>query len=114
MAPGSRLSEEDPKATGVRSPDRAPAAETDYPPAPRTVADTGIGMNFLLSLAIKCIYINALETTTEIADRIKLSSRIVTVLLEDGREKDLLEALWRSGEGRSAELRYALTAKGRE
>lgn len=43
-------------------------------------------MNFLLSLAIKCIYINALETTTEIADRLKLSSRIVTVLLEDGRE----------------------------
>ncbi len=101
-------------ATGVTSRDRAPALEADYPPAPRTVADTGIGMNFLLSLAIKCIYINALETATEITDRLKLSSRIVTVLLEDGREKDLLEAMGRTGEGRSAELRYALTAKGRE
>jgi hypothetical protein len=79
------------------------------------VAETGIGQNFLLSLAIKCIYINALETATEVAEQLKLSSRIVITLMEDGREKDLFEALGRtSSDERTAEMRYALTAKGRE
>jgi len=49
-----------------------------------------------------------------VAEHLKLSSRIVISLLEDGREKDLFEALGRTSEGPSSEMRYALTAKGRE
>lgn len=102
-------------AVGVPSPNRPRASELSYPPAPRTIAETGISHNFLLSLAIKCIYINALETATEVAEHMKLSSRIVISLMEDGREKDLFEALGRTvADERSAEMRYALTAKGRE
>jgi hypothetical protein len=87
--------------------------ETDYPVAPKTIADTGMGINFLLALLIKTVYVNGLESATAIRDHVKLPTPLVSALLKDGAGKDLFEPLG-TGEGGKAEMRYALTAKGRE
>lgn len=90
----------------------AATALADYPVAPKTIADTGMGINFLLSLMIKTVYVNGLETGTAIRDELKLSPQVVAALIADAAAKDLFEALGKGEKGQE-EMRYALSAKGR-
>ena len=50
-------SQEDSTATG------------NFPPAPRSLADTKLGKNFLVSLLVKHMCINGLEASEEIKDK---------------------------------------------
>jgi len=82
---------------------------------PKTVEETGLGLNFLVTLMLKAMHTLGLESSGAIADELKLPAMIVESLLEHSRERQLTEALGSSAQsGIAAEIRYALSAKGRE
>lgn len=84
------------------------------PAAPKSIADTGMSINFLLSLMLKTVYMNGLETALEMREELKLSGGIVPALIREAVDRDLFESLGRTGDSTLADNRYALTAKGRE
>jgi energy-coupling factor transporter ATP-binding protein EcfA2 len=87
----------------------------DAPQAPVAVADTGIDPVILLELAIKGMYTENLETASQIAEALKLSSTIVNQLLQEAKERKLVESLASASVGGSmAEMRLTLTRAGRE
>jgi predicted ATPase with chaperone activity len=87
----------------------------DAPQAPLTAAGTGIDIVFLLELAIKGMYSENLETGSQLADALKLSSTVVNQLLQDAKERKLVEALASAATGATkGELRLTLTRAGRE
>jgi hypothetical protein len=87
----------------------------DAPQAPLTVAATGVDPVMLLELAMKGMFTENLETASQIAEALKLSSTIVNQLLNEAKERKFVEALSvASGGGAMAELRLTLTRAGKE
>jgi hypothetical protein len=85
-----------------------------FPPAPTSMAQTGLTLNFLLGLLLKTIYVTGHETGSQLREDLKLPGAIVGELLGSAADKNLLEILGRAGEGALAELRYSLTSAGRD
>ncbi len=85
-----------------------------FPTAPKTIADTGIGFNLLLTLMLKSMYVSGLATPSEITKELRLPRAIIDFLLDEAREMALVEVLGSLGESPLSELRYALTGKGRD
>ncbi len=82
---------------------------------PNTVEETGLGMDFLVTLMLKAMHALGLESSRAIADELKLPDLIVESLLEHSRQRQLTEALGYSAQASLAiEIRYALSARGRE
>jgi DNA-binding MarR family transcriptional regulator len=87
----------------------------DAPQAPLMAAGTGIDPVFLLELAIKGMYSENLESPSQLADALKLSGTVVNQLLQDAKERKLVEALTSAATGATkGELRLTLTRAGRE
>lgn len=85
------------------------------PTWPKTIEETGLDRNLLVSLMLKVMHGLGLESTRAIADEMKLPALIVESLLEHTRERQLTEALGSAAPaGVASEMRYALSAKGRE
>ena len=84
------------------------------PPAPTTIAETGLDAGFLVDLMLKTIYRMGLEAPNEISQTLKLPVGVVIQLIEQAQAKKLLETLGQLGASLTAEMRYALTGKGRE
>ena len=84
------------------------------PPAPTTIAETGLGEGFLIDLLLKTIYRMGLEAPGEISKAIKLPVGVINQLIENAKAKRLIETLGQLGASLTAEMRYALTSKGRE
>ena len=94
---------------------RKPEAEITYPEAPSTLAEANLDPSLVLGLVMKAMYVNGVETGTELRETLMLPGQIMRNVLEDGGEKGVFEVLGRAGEGTAAsELRYGLTAKGRD
>ncbi len=93
---------------------RAGDAAAIAPPAPNSLPETGLALHFVLSLMCKAMYLSNLETPTQLRDNLKLSGGVIRFIIQDASEKGLIEVRGRAGETAAAELRYALTAKGRE
>ncbi len=89
---------------------------SEAPQAPISVNDTGVDSALLLELAIKGMYSENLETATQIAEMLKLSSAIVNQLLQEAKDRKLVENLvaTSSTAGSMAEMRMTLTKSGRE
>ncbi len=85
----------------------------DYPPVPRSISETKLSQIFLISLLMKQIYVNGLETQKEIRDRMKLPNNLIALLLKECMNRKMLETSG-SGVGASAEMRYILSAEGRK
>ena len=93
----------------------APLRVEIRPPAtPRTLAETGLELNFMIDLLVKTIYRMGLERPSEIGEAIKLPGGIVQNLIEEAMQRRLVETLGQLGASLTAEMRYALTGKGRE
>jgi predicted ATPase with chaperone activity len=87
----------------------------EVPQAPVSLVDIGIDPVFLLELIIKGMYTENLETASQLAEAIKVSSTIVNQLLQIAKERKLVESLASaSGSGSVAELRLTLTRAGRD
>ena len=82
------------------------------PLAPKSVSETGIDGNFLLTLMVKAVHVYGLSDTPEICGHVKLSRAIVSALLDDAREMGLIEFLGTANRDGGSEMRYALTGKG--
>ncbi|MEE9250166.1 MAG: AAA family ATPase, partial [Alphaproteobacteria bacterium] len=86
----------------------------DRPPPPRSIAKTGLGLNNLISLLLKTMYVRGLETSSQLADALKLNSAIINSLMDEIKDRALIENLGLAGDSRHSEFRYALLGKGRE
>ena len=98
----------------ITSSNRKVSDSTDYPKAPRSLADTKLGVNFLISLLLKLIYINGLESVPEMQGKLKLPNNSVASLVQDCVSRKLLESLGSETAGSSQDLRYALSSLGRD
>jgi hypothetical protein len=92
----------------------AELSDNRAPVAPQSIADTGIDSGFLMDLMVKTIYRMGLERPSEIGREMKLPVRIVDKLIEIAQSMKLLETRGQLGASMTAEMRYALTGKGRE
>jgi predicted ATPase with chaperone activity len=102
-------------ALGLLTKEQIEQVLADAPQAPITIADTGVDSAILLELAIKGMYSENLETASQIAEAIKLPSAIINQLLQEAKDRKLVEALpSAAGAGTRAELRLTLTRAGRE
>ena len=81
------------------------------PTAPRNLAETGLGLQTLLSLMIKAMYAGACDTPSSIAKYLKLADRPVQLLIEQAQQRKLLDVL--GATDGQAEVRYVLGDKGR-
>ncbi|MFQ5565431.1 MAG: AAA family ATPase [Paracoccaceae bacterium] len=101
--------------TALRKPPaEAPARRPQAPPPPRSIAETGLEPGFLIDLLVKTIYRMGLERPSEIGREMKLPVGIVIKLIEAAQSTKLIETLGQLGASMTAEMRYALTGKGRE
>lgn len=83
------------------------------PKAPKSIAESGISTNSLLRLLLKTMYVRDLELGSELAQEMRISVNIVQELLDEARERDLLETRGSAGANIRSEIRYALTGQGR-
>jgi predicted ATPase with chaperone activity len=86
----------------------------DRPPPPRSIGETGLGLNNLIGLLLKTMYMRGLDRSSQLSNALKLNTAIVNALLEEIKEHALVENLGLAGEHPHSEFRYALTGKGRE
>ena len=84
------------------------------PEPPTTVEDTGLEPGFLVDLLVKTVYRMGLERPSDIGRAMKLPIGIVTQLIEMAQAQRMMETLGPLGASLTAEMRYALTGKGRE
>ncbi len=87
------------------------------PPAPRSVADTGLNMGLLSDLALKTMYFESYLAGRDLADRMGLPfAGVVASILEFLKREQLCEVRSASGRGGLSEAmyEYVLTARGRE
>jgi DNA-binding MarR family transcriptional regulator len=92
----------------------APQATSVVPVAPTTIAETGISVNSLLRILLKAMYVRGIELGTELADDLKIGVNIVQDLLDEARNRKLLETRGSEGGSIKSEVRYGLTLKGQE
>lgn len=102
-------------ALGLLTKEQIDDALAEAPQVPMTVAGTGIDSVFLLELAIKGMYTENLETVSQLSEALKLSSNIVNNLIQEAKERKLVETLAApTVGGAKAEMRLTLTRAGRE
>ena len=93
---------------------RQQAVPEYLPPMPKTIEDTGLSLNFLLSLAIKILHVHGIETPSQLQNILKVPQNIANELLEIAKDRTLVEVLGANGPSLVAELRYSLTDKGKK
>ena len=82
------------------------------PPSPRNIEDTGLTLQELLNLVAKTMYGGA-EMPSVMGGVLKLPQRVIQLILEQMKDRKMLDVLGSSGAAMTSELRYALTEKGR-
>ena len=82
------------------------------PAEPDEIKDTGISTNSLLRLLLKAMYLRGLELVPVLADNLKLNRAIVRELMDEGRERKLVQTLGMDQSGAHGEIRYGLTGEG--
>lgn len=99
-------------ALGALTQDQLFDALDYFPRPPRSFEETGLSPAFLLTHALKLIGSLGLETLADLVDGMKLPGTLCGQLLDTMRERGLVEVL-SSTSGYSADVRSALTARGR-
>ena len=82
-------------------------------PRPNTLAETGLEQTFLADLIAKHLLDGGILTLGDISNRLALSGPIVRQLLEFMRAEARIEVRGLATDGSAANLRYALTDRGR-
>lgn len=86
----------------------------ERPPPPRSIGETGIALNNLIGLMLKTMYMQGLETASQLSEALKLNPAMISSLLDEIKERGLVENLGLAGNSAHSEFRFALTGKGRE
>jgi hypothetical protein len=82
------------------------------PPSPKSIEETGLSLPDLLNLVAKAMYSGA-EMASQVGGILKLPQRIVQLVIEQAKERKMLDVLGSTGSFAASELRYSLTEKGR-
>jgi hypothetical protein len=103
-------------ALGLLTHEQIEIVLSDAPQSPVSVADTDIDPASLFELVVKSMYAENLETASQMAELARLPSMIVNQLLNEAKERKLLEALTSTSSvaGTLAEPRLTLTRAGRD
>src|SRR5919197_6355648 len=88
------------------------AAPPPVPPMPRTIAETGLGVDQIEQLLVKTLF-SGEATGHVVADRMRLAYTMLEPLIERLRAERLIEVRGATGSG-TAGYRYALTDLGRD
>ena len=102
-------------ATGVISEETIDQVLGEAPPGPKNLRDTGIEPVMLLQLLLKGMYLENLETTSQLAAAMQLAPPMIDRLLEEATKRNLVEIMGQvegSG-GVGAAMRYALSQAGK-
>ncbi len=83
------------------------------PPSPRNIEETGLDLSDLLNLVAKAMYSGA-EMPSVIGGILKLPQRVIQLVLDEAKERKMVDVLGASGAAVTSELRFALTEKGRQ
>ncbi|WP_227496713.1 ATP-binding protein [Massilia litorea] len=94
----------------INAPCPAPAV---LPPAPLTVAQTGLPFLFLAELAVKTLFLGGLLRITELSARMKLGIGVIEPLIVYLRAERLCEISRAGATGTDADVCYKLTDLGR-
>ena len=86
----------------------------EAPTAPSTLEETGLSLQDLLNLVMKTTYAAGAETASAVAEIVKLPNRVVQLLMEQAKDRKLLEVLGAAGTRVTSELRFAVTEKGKQ
>jgi predicted ATPase with chaperone activity len=102
-------------ALGILTKEQIDKVLNEAPQSPLTIAELGVDAGVLLELVIKGMYSENLETVSQIAESVKLPANIINNLLNDAKERKLIEALATTASASSmAEQRLTLTKTGRD
>ncbi|MEM6973382.1 MAG: ATPase [Pseudomonadota bacterium] len=93
---------------------QGPMRVIEAPAAPRTIEETGLEEGFLIDLLCKTIYRQGIERATEMAKFTCLPVNVIEQLLEVMKNAKLIETLGQLGASMRAEMRWALSGKGKE
>lgn len=96
-----------------QAPEIATSNGVRVPGAPNSVEDTGLDEGFLIDLMLKIMYRQNHELVSAIAEAICLPPPLVEKLIQSARDTKLVEPLGQLGASFSAEMRYALSEKGK-
>ena len=99
---------------GIIDRDRLEAFLEQGPPKLGGVADTGLEETFLQNLALKVMYAYSAKKPADVAEIMRLPVPIVRELLEGLRGRGLLEPLGAEATGRQLDLRYGISAAGKD
>ena len=100
-------------ALGLLTPETLAKVINATPPLPQSLAETAINQRNLLNLMLKLMHLETRETVTELAERMKLPSRIVQELIDDATHQRFVQAMGTvPGQG-AFSIRYALGDLGR-
>ncbi len=116
---GGRL-EDSLVALGLLSQEQLDEVNVYRPTSPQSIEDSEISQSNLMPLLLKFIYVEQRETPAEFMDGLKLTYNLVKKMLDEAVEMKWLELLsagtagGTGGIGGLANMRYALTSRGRE
>ena len=96
------------------TPEETKSLMCERPPPPRSVRETGIGLNNLIGLVVKTMYVRGLETSSQLAEALKLNTAIINGLMDEIKDRALIENLGLAGDSQHSEFRFNLLSKGRE
>ena len=85
-----------------------------HPRPPESLEDTGLDAEFLGDLLVKTVYRLNLERPSEMSASLKLPVPLIDKLIQRAHDKKLIEMKGQLGASLAAEMRYALTSRGRE
>ena len=98
--------------TETMTPEETQSLMCERPPTPRSVRDTGIELNILIGLVVKTMYVRGLETSSQLAEALKLNTAIINSLMDEIKDRALIENLGLAGDSQHSEFRFNLLSKG--
>jgi len=98
---------------GVVEPDVLLRFLERVPPAPASMADTGLAEADLVNNLMKLIFVEGLESTSQFIDGMRLPYVVVLQVIEAATQRGLISAVGASGQGGLADIRYSTTEQGR-
>ncbi|MFT5181552.1 MAG: putative ATPase with chaperone activity [Alphaproteobacteria bacterium] len=99
---------------GLATEEQVKDAEAFIPPVPKSIADTGIPLTFLINLVVKTMHVAGYELPTVLAEEIKLPVSMTVDILDKARELKLVQVLGVTGQSMMSEMRHSLTDLGRQ
>jgi len=98
---------------GLATREQVQEAAAFIPPVPKTLADTGVPLTFLINLLIKTMHVAGFELPTQLAEELKLPVSLTVELLDEARELKLVQILGITGQSLLSEMRHTLTDAGK-